>query len=238
MSAKPIAWLIVSFMFVAGLEAGAAQADEQMVVIRSSHGKPAPGELLVKGQPLTLPDGAEITIVAADGSVRTLRGPFAGPLPGPARAQDRGLIATLQSLAKEQARGQVLGAVRGGAYSHGAIYAVEGYNAGLHCVPAAGQVEIRRQGAAASDSGSVQDSNTGAQAQMAWQPGQTLTLWPASVPLRDGAEYLIRAGKRAVPQRITLKLIPGDLGSDAERVRWLSEAGCKSQAMRLLQALR
>lgn len=238
MQAKSIAWLIGSLMFVSVLAGGAARADEEMVVIRSSHGKPAPGELLVKGQRLVLPEGVEITMVASDGSVRTLRGPFAGALPGPARAQDRGLIATLQALAKEQARGQVLGAVRGGAYSHGAIYAVEGYNAGLHCVPAAGPVEIRRQGAAASEAGSVLDSTTGAQGQVVWQAGQTLALWPSSVPPRDGAEYLVRSGKRAVPQRIQLRLIPADLGSDAERVRWLSEAGCKPQALRLLQALR
>lgn len=229
---------VATILLAGALLAGIAEAANELVVVRSNQNGLAPGDLVQRGQKLELPGGAEITLVAADGSVMTLKGPFSGQVPAATAGQDAGLIATLSSLAKEQSKQQVLGAVRGGPAPSNGVFVIDGSRAGKQCVARGAAAEVRRAAASAPDTGTIREAKSNAEGELVWQSGQRIAAWPANVPLVDGGDYLVRAGSRATPQRIEIRLMPADLPNDAQKIRWLADAGCSAQAGKLLEGLR
>jgi hypothetical protein len=93
------------------LGAGAARAD--MVVIRSTAPDVAAGQVVAAGAHLTVPRGASVTLLAADGGMQTVEAPggvVGGRPPAPAEA---GVLGTLAALLDTSAGETRLGAARG-----------------------------------------------------------------------------------------------------------------------------
>lgn len=98
----------------AALPLGAAVARAEAVVIATTAPGVAVGGIVADDSPLTVPAGAEVTLLGADGVARTVKGPGRLAAAAPAGGADPGVLDTLSSLVAEPREVERFGAVRGG----------------------------------------------------------------------------------------------------------------------------
>jgi len=231
---------LLAVLFVAvglAVSVPSAKAAEEFVVIRSTHAALAPGMTLKAGETVALPADTEATLVSADGKTITLKGPHQTKLVATPDRNQASLIATLRDLARENANIQTLGAVRGESPIAVQLRTVDGTRQGTQCLAGA-NLQVRRSSAAGAASGSIRDGVNGQEVAINWEPGRIMADWPMAMPPVDGRDYVIRAGDRAVPAPVRLRLAPATAANDVERIAWFAQNDCRREAVRLMQALR
>lgn len=226
---------------LAGLFSGTARAEEIVIIESTAPGIEA-GAILDSADKVSVPEGAMIVVVEADGSTRTIDGPYEAALDAAAKGgeADGGLIANLGKLVSERENErQVLGAIRAApGQVPQEIYVVDIGRSGNVCVPADGEIVLwRPETMAAESETTLSDMDSGGDATVLWSAGEQTLDWPAALTPRDGARYAVRLDIAPRPAEIRLRLVPGKLQGDAARAAWMAGAGCRRQAERLLARL-
>ncbi len=244
---RPVLASFLAFLWVAMAQGAFAG---QLIVIDSTAPELLPGQVVDGSKVLGIAAGARVTLIAEDGQVTTLKGPFTGR-PGAGRGVPggSGLIGSLSRLVGgPSAASGALGVMRG---SRGAdpadAWAVNLVRSVHVCVRAGATPVLRRKKSRAAKILTVRALPDGAEKSVEWPAGSDRIGWPKGLALTDGSRYLARvsskatlAGMRGRTTETTLivHLVPGGLPSDAHRAAWMADIGCVGQARALLAGLR
>lgn len=232
--------LFVSAVVLAGI--GVAEAAD-LVVIKSNVQGLAKGAVIDDAKPISVGAGQSVSLVSSSGAVVTITGPFEG---APSQRAGGGtgdgrLVASLATLLQGHgADSSQLGATRAGeAEVPDDPFHVNITRSSDHCVPAGAPLKLWRPTTAKTERGKLKSLEAGGmQKEFTWTAGEMLADWPAGVPLKDGAAYLITSSDRATPSRIIVHLIPASAGSGVAQAAWMAENGCNDQAISVIAALR
>ncbi len=209
-----------------------------------------PGQVVDGSKPLGLAAGARVTLVAEDGQVTTLKGPFSGvPGAGPGVPAGGSLIRSLSRLVGgPSAASGALAVMRG---SRGAdpadAWAVNLVRSVNVCVRAGGTLVLRRKKSRSAKILTIKALPDGAQTSVAWPAGSDRIGWPKGLALKDKGRYLARIAStkrlavisgRTAGTTLIVHLVPAGLPTDAHRAAWMAEIGCMGQARALLAGLR
>jgi len=212
--------------------ASAAVAAE-VVVVEARGVSLKQGDVIDDGTPLKLEDGQMVTLVADDGSILTLRGPYDQAPSGGSHGVD--VASALGALTTGKAQ-NVAGVVRSA-------------NADVH-LPGPWLVDVSHPGVAclrpgdkpvlwrASDGGAtltMMPADRSWRAQTLWPTGSPTLQAPSNFPIKDGRTYLADFGGK--PVAVTLTQIPPKVASPRMQAAWMLEKGCVAQAEALLKTV-
>jgi hypothetical protein len=196
------------------------------------------GQALDDQKTLVLREGQRVTLLAADGNLLKLRGPYSQ---APAAAGAEGRTNFKQGLrtllAARDARTSEVGIVRNNAervvLPEPWVVGVE--HPGSFCIPAGRPVVFWRSSAAASVPFTIMPLDRSWRMKLDWAAGADRLTLPDPIPVRVRSTYIVDlAGNRAA---ITLSAIPASVATDAMRAAWMVEKGCDAQAAALLPGL-
>lgn len=241
MKARRRVWLSVAL--VIALPLAPAWAAE-LLVIGSENSDIGEGAIVESEATLRLAPGARLTLIAEDGTVVTLEGPYEGaPLESATDAPaERTLLRALGNLFAGGGGRQstTKGATRGGPAGGAGIgvWTIDTGSQGDACAPAGAPVTLWRAKSERASVLKLTHQNARASVDIDWPAGAATLAWPAELPIVDGADYLVRLTGVLVARKLTLHVVPGDLPSEAHRAAWMAERGCLSQARALLSQVR
>jgi hypothetical protein len=225
--------------------AGASASSYEMVVVHVEGSSLKRGAVIDGNRALTLPAGSTVTLVGADGSSVTLRGPSSKAPAQLTRSrqweQEAGkkVVEILGALLSDQRRStKALGVVRSA--SSGAArplpneWAVDVAQSGTRCV--GGDVAVlwradakRRARVRIRRAGGVKTATA------VWPEGQEY-LAINRKEFEHGQNYAIAVDGRSV--EIKVNVMPDGLNSTAEQAAWMARNDCESQALTMLDRLR
>ncbi|MBK8175109.1 MAG: hypothetical protein IPK66_07550 [Rhodospirillales bacterium] len=233
---------------------GSLAAD--LVVIESTAPGLVPGQIVGTGTPITLASGTGIKVVAEDGRVQSLTGPYSGALTAsPGGGGDANVVIAIARLfntptAETSALGTFRGAAspgggfRGPAPDNGASseasagsWLIDVRSPAPQCVPTATAPQLWRMDAVRDATLVVERAPDGNGALVRFPAGETTAAWPDGVAV-ETSDYLVRETADAWANTVKLRVIPAGAARDIEQVVWMSDNGCASQAKALLTALR
>ncbi len=237
---------ISSFIGILLMTAAFSAQAQQLVVIASGAPSLKPGQVVKSGTAIEIPAGASVTLVSETGKMVTLKGPFSGPAEAGGQGGGQGsadgkLIASLSGLLSGSGKETgSLGTMRAIAPPKPPSdpWVIDTGKSGDVCVKAKGPVMLWREKAAKSRILTLKNLTDKSRFKAEWPAGSATLEWPSRVTLADGARYLLRMKGSRAARKIKLRLVPGDLPSDAHRAVWMARNGCEKQAMRLLAGLR
>ncbi len=215
---------------------GAAHATELIVV--ESHGlRLTPGEPVDGSKPLTLLDGQQVTLLASNGQIIRLEGPFNAAPDSQAKGGGTDVRSAVAALVTErQARTSEVGVVRGEAdVKLPNPWVVDVTHPGTSCVEVGKPVVLWRSSDLSDTQVSIAPADRSWSVSGHWPGGADQLSMPANLPLRDLKSYVINVGGKLAP--VTLRIIPASVTNDAMRAGWMSEVGCDNQASALLAML-
>ncbi len=244
---RPVLASFLAFLWVAMAQGAFAG---QLIVIDSTAPELVPGQVVDGSKLLVVAAGTRVTLIAENGQVTTLKGPFTGrPGAGPGVPGGSGLMGSLSRLVggPSVASGS-LAAIRG---SRGAdpadawtVNLVRSVNV---CVRAGATPVLRRKKSRMARTLTIKALPDGAEKSVEWPAGSDRIGWPKGLALTDGGRYLARVSSRkslagmsgrTTETTLVVHLVPGALPSDAHRAAWMAENGCIGQARELLAGLR
>jgi hypothetical protein len=221
--------------------ASAAMAQE-FVVIDSTVAALASGTKLQAGARLDIPAQGRVVLLASNGQVRALQGPYQGPPPatGSDGGTAGGMMTVVAALATASNARQEVGVARAidwradALKTPGDALAVDASDGGDVCVFDPGHAQVIHDPNMAGTM-TVQSMGDGSQATLTWTKGTLQQAWPTSLSIKDGDMFSFeqRGGDQAAMATIhVLQAAPA--ASDVERAVLMAQAGCQDQAKRLL----
>jgi len=230
--------LFAAALTISSLCVSPARSAELVVV--EAHGVALrQGQTIDDADTLALREGERVTLLAASGKVLKLRGPYEQAPRTAIGAADAGLSQGLAALLvqKEARTGQV-GVVRTGtdpvALPEPWLIAVD--RPGTFCVREESPVVFWRAATNKEEKVSVTPLDRSWKVTVTWPAGaDRLTMLDMLVPQRKLTYFVDVDGNRSA---ITINNIPAVVGTDAMRVGWMIEKGCRAQAEALVRAPR
>lgn len=220
---------------LASLAASAATAAE-LVVVEARNVDLKQGETVDDSKPLTLKEGQQVTLIADDGTILTLRGPY-DRAPGGGGGVDVGKA--LEALTTKNAVRNVAGVVRTGEATVRLPnpWLVDVSHPGTACVrPGEKPVLWRDRGEGGGDKITVMPADRSWLASTEWPRGSATMLAPSNFPIRDGRTYLVDFGDK--PVAVTLSELSPAAANPRMQAAWMIEKGCVAQAEALLRSVR
>ena len=193
---------------------------------------------------MRLKSGARLTLIDNDGASISLEGPYEGtPVEEGADISENRTI--LDSLGKLFAGGEddytiKKGATRGASARSSTIgvWQIDTGSQGDVCVPTGGAITLWRENVDKALVLTLRHKKSGKSANVDWPAGVALLNWPATLPIEDSANYLLRLEGVLIARKRTLHLVPDNFPTELHRAAWMMENGCKSQARSLLSLIR
>lgn len=217
---------------VCGLASGVRA---EAVVVASSAPGFVQGQLVADGQAVRLPDGANATLLFANGRLLRLRGPYDG-IPGEmadsaasARAGPVDDRFMQSDLGAARALGNPLEAALDRAL------AIDPSVPGVGCVRAGTPPTLRRPAEPGLDGMLLQDMAGGKRAAVKWT-GPAPAPWPPDLPLTDGAEIAALRPDGTPIGTLHVRLVDATAG--AALAVGMASAGCAGQIGAAMAALR
>jgi hypothetical protein len=227
---------VFALALLGSLAATAASAAE-LVVVEARNVELKQGETVDGSKPLTLKEGQAVTLIADDGTILTLRGPYDRTPSGGGGGVDVGTA--LEALTTKNSVRNVAGVVRTG---EGAVrlpspWLVDVSHPGTACVrPGETPVLWRDREAGGGDKITVMPADRSWLASTEWPSGSVTMLAPSNFPIRDGRTYLVDFGDK--PVAVTLSELSPAAANPRMQAAWMVEKGCVAQAEALLRAIR
>jgi len=220
---------------IALLAAGTAPAlAGQLVVLETRGTDLKQGQTIDDTKPLTLKEGEQVTLVADDGSVVTLRGPF-DQTPS-SNAGGGGAVLALDALTTRTSQRNVAGVVRDAAVDVHlpSPWLVDVSHPGAGCIKDGERPVFWR---ASADGGTltIMPSDRSWRAEAPWPKGSSTLQAPDYFPVRDGRTYLASFGGN--PVAVTINVLPPALGNARMQAAWMIEKGCVAQAEALIKTV-
>lgn len=230
-------FLAAMALLAAVLPASAAQ----VVVLSSTVDGFAPGSIVDDATAIEVPAGGVVIINDATGATRTLTGPYSGAIGQPSGGGDARatVIASLSRLVTSREEEQAkLGAIRAlpGNLAR-EVYVVSVARSSVQCVAADHPVTLWRPETLRGDTLLEISETDGAETAQPWPAAVERLDWPEGLAIHDGARYRVQLGNSPRPVEIELKLVPAGLDTPAETAAWMADAGCRRQALLLVETL-
>jgi hypothetical protein len=193
----------------------------------------APGTQVPDDQAITLPDGAQMVLIAEDGTQITLRGPFTG-LPSKAAAGQGGTVAALTDLlSARETDTSTLGAARDGGQPAPLPepWLIDAATSGSGCLRPGHSLVLWRAAGVGAQTLTLMPADRSWTANATWPAGeQRLEL--TELPVKEGATFLFELDGNAAA--ITFHLLPDTVTPKKMVGGWLLARGCDRQARALL----
>jgi hypothetical protein len=210
----------------------AAAAD--LVVTQSSIPGITPGMVVDGKQPINIRAGAKLSLVSSNGKVINLVGPYNGvPDPAQGPADDKLVTALSALMTNDAGNSAQIGAVRDTSARARPPLDIDITVSGTQCVLANKAPGLWQPGGEQIESLWIA-TKTGAAIVVAWPKGEARQPWPAALPLTDQMHYQLLRQPAKAEAEVIIRVIPGNLPSDAHRAAAMAEAGCTAQALALL----
>ncbi|MFN8759866.1 MAG: hypothetical protein ACK5XA_13800 [Tagaea sp.] len=212
---------------------GSVRANE-LVVLDAKGVELAAGAKIDGSAKLTLPAGARLTLVAADGRTIKLRGPYEeAPAPSTQAAQAN-MGDALRNLMNQRGAGTAqLGVVRaaGEGVDLPEPWIVDVARSGSRCLPANAAAVLWGPSFGEATEIKIEPADRSWRARGNWPAGQDRLALPATIPISDGTSYQIDLGGN--PAAIVVYRIPAALADPVAQAAWMLEKGCEDQARAL-----
>jgi Domain of unknown function (DUF4384) len=222
------------------LAAGAAAADEAVLLSSTAPGY-APGMVVASNERLTVPEGANATLLFRSGEMMRVRGPFDGPLRSvDARSGGNESIAGLaETLRARGVDAAVVGGTRsfpglGPRRSRDPDLLVDPQRSATYCIGAAASVWIARPDEPVDR---VVLRRRGVAREIAWPAGAVRVPWPADVLVEDGDRFEIVDPAGMARATATFRTLDERSLSEAAWVARAALMGCQEQVQVALQDL-
>jgi hypothetical protein len=195
------------------------------------------GSTVESDKPLTLKEGERLTLIGANGSYVTLRGPFNDvPLKEtPSSADSKQNLAAL--VASREARTSSVGVVRAGAETAvlPSPWLIDVARPGRRCLKIGSTPVLWREDATKAESVSVYPGDKSWRVDLDWPAGQDrLNLPPISNIDTSASLVVVRAGAEI---NLSLSAAPADLPDPLLYASWLFHRGCAQQADAMIKEL-
>jgi hypothetical protein len=228
----------IFFAVLAVLFAAAVAGAGEMVVIDSDAPGLMPGEILDGSKPLEIAPGTAVTVVAGDGRVKSLKGPFSGvPFAGEESAPGgSALIRSLSRLigGKSPKTGE-LGMMRGERLvGRPDAWSIDIIRSGAHCVTDRSHAVLWRPSGVTAETVTIRRQPWGEKVSVDWPAGTNSLIWPKDLPLENGGQYLVRLSSRISGTKMVVYVVPANLPTDAHLAAWMADLGCNEQALALV----
>jgi len=228
--------LPVLILFLISIASVVQAAD--IVVVRSN-----PPELFLAGKIIDstkfvrLPPKTEITVVFANGNVRTVKGPYQGKLEMPLsdNAPEPELVTALSRFLINQEK------ERGPVGSIDKLWSVDvTAHKRFYCIAPADQVMLWRSESQSASTLLIQNKKRGEKATVVWPAHQATLKWPNRLPVHYGETYTVKLETRngSSFKKLVLYQLPKSLPTKSHKVVWMVGRGCIPQANMLLASLR
>ncbi|HTH98352.1 MAG TPA: hypothetical protein VL574_13115 [Stellaceae bacterium] len=228
--------------------------DPSLIVVSATNAKFQPGDKVPATQSLTLAAGQSVTLIAADGSVTTLNGPFTGAPTAAATAKTASVTDMLSPLLKKAATEQATpGVIRGtgdqataAALASGNVatgpdtdpWVIDSSHGGDVCIHQAVEYDMWRPNA--SQPATLTLAPVGGKADQAtslqFKGGTSRVGVPDSVIFKDGGQYKITGPNGS--ETITVHTIPETVpATNKITAAWFLQKHCQVQAEALAKWL-
>ncbi|MEJ0070129.1 MAG: hypothetical protein WDO24_17005 [Pseudomonadota bacterium] len=226
------AGLVGALAILIGLGSAPARADA-LVVAEARGAALQAGQTIDAGQAIKLLAGQRLTLIAANGAIIKLTGPFDG-VPDPDGQRTGSVADALLKLTSQTTQSSsTLGAVRAPETAPPEPWLVAIASSGHRCVEDGRPVVLWRPAAAAEQQLAISRSITPGKPARPGRPGADRLTLPPNFPAQDDQGYVMAIG--SMTSTVTLHLMPAAFDRDVMRVAWLMDKGCTAQA-RLLAA--
>jgi hypothetical protein len=230
-------WLFVSYILAISTHVSASE----MIIIHANDAAhpltvgsvlPATTTLALQGEE------AEVTVVFANGGVRTVRSPWQGVVSNPVGlSDDPQLIAGLSDLLSEDSLTQ---RTRQHDMPNDIWWVDINTNKRHYCV--ANQVTLwRSQTDYSASTLEIKHKESGNEASIVWPANQATLAWPSHLPIVHGETYTVELTTRRGAsnfKKLVLYQLPESLPTQSHKVVWMVGRGCIPQANLLLSSLR
>jgi len=213
-----------------------------LVVIASSDPSVELGAVIDGSRSMSVAANASVVLVSSAGRTIKVTGPYRGaPDPSDSGSEGRLTGSLSRLIATDIASTTRLAASRGGAKrapaSRPDIWGIDVAHAGTYCLrPDRSAMlwwDAARSGAIVSIS---RAGHTSSSVRIRWPSGKRHLPWPEELALSDRATYVARFRSNDTGEELVTIMMP-DLNTDAHRAAWMSEHGCNSQALGVLDAM-
>lgn len=220
--------------------AGAASAQTIVVSASGPSARSYPaGKSLAAGSRIVLAAGDTLTVLDSRGT-RVLRGPVTTSAAASATTANPSFAALVATQNRRRAR---TGAIRGAgeAAKPSNLWYVNVASEGTVCVTDPAAVGLWRPDMEQAETLTIAPAAGGSAPTSSSAPflvGQNVTTWPASLPIAEGASYVISGGGLAKPTHVRFALLPAAPADPAGTYAALDAKGCDAQKQLLLGALK
>lgn len=237
---KALSGVLVAVVVLAGASASASG----LVVFQTSVPGMEPGQVIDGTKPLLLEDGHQISLIAANGQIIDLKGPY-HEAPDPTVVAQTGVLASLKALASTtDSNSRSFGVSRSAtnviktAQKAGWVpdpWLIDVTRAGNQCVQAGQSVVFWRPEKSGDLGFNVLVGNNAWEAETRWPNGADRLASAPQMPLVDGETYTLRMdGSKTI---LRLHVVPSTAATQGMQAAWMNAKGCKAQTVALLSAL-
>jgi hypothetical protein len=223
--------------FAASLDAAHAG---QLVVVSDSGSIGFPrGSVLNDGANVKIPSGQALELIDSGGKGVTIRGAYDGTVHGTGQSgsTDGSVVAALTQILTGPARKEI-GVVRGvgDAPQPPDPRFVDLSDDGTVCVAPGAKAMLWRPVATRRSALILARLSTGERAELEWPANEATIAWPDTLGIVSGETYQATFPGAVKKPRILIKVVPFSDSSVATAAR-LADAGCRAQALTLLQVI-
>lgn len=208
----------------------------QLVVISSSADAIVPGDIVDGAALMEIPAEATVTLVAPDGRVVSLKGPYQAAPDKSANPKDVSLLDSLARLFAGKS-GEQLAVFRSAPTKGPDPWAANVTRSGTYCLRTDRPATLWRTRARLETRLTLELTGSGQKVSVRWPAGESTLPWPSALPLIDGANYFAHLKNAIGSTEITPTLVPSGLPGDVHRAAWMGRNGCARQARKVLEAL-
>ena len=218
---------------------GSGSAAVAQTVVISASGPSArsypAGKSLATATRIVLAAGDTLTVLDTRGT-RTLRGPVTTAAEAAATTANPSFTALVATQNRRRAR---TGAIRGTgeAPKPSNLWYVNATAEGTVCVADPAAVQLWRPDMQKAATLTVSAEGGPTTASVPFIVGQSATSWPSSLPIAEGAGYVLSGGGLAKPVRVRFTMLGGPASDPASTYAALDAKGCTAQKQLLLGAM-
>ncbi|MBF0127906.1 MAG: hypothetical protein HQM02_11950 [Magnetococcales bacterium] len=214
----------------------------ELVVYKADGGGYAPGQTIDSTHPLTLKAGQRVTLLAANGAILNLEGPYHDlPLPKTVAATDTGVMDTLKMLVSApKTRSGGLGTTRNAANAieqanarerQREPWVVDVSRSGNYCLAKGQPLVFWRPASQEAATITVRYGEDLWRAHTRWPAGKDRLTPPVAMPIADGGTYHLDLDGLTTTAKV--HLMPSGMTSQEARAAWMTGKGCVAQTAAL-----
>ncbi|MBF0294008.1 MAG: hypothetical protein HQL96_02375 [Magnetococcales bacterium] len=216
---------------------------EKLIVFKAAGVALTPGQAIDGDQPLQLTNGQSVELIAENGRVVKLAGPYQQP-PAPGKpAREETVTASLKAMVTSGGvNTSHMGVTRGvsQAVSSGKEWLPDPWlidvtKPGTHCQRAGQPMILWRPAVDQETNVRLATSGNTWKASARWPAGAEKLAPPPTMPIKDGSLLQVSLDKSQAD--LTVRMIPEQVTAPPVLAAWLNESGCRAQSLALLRTL-